>query len=317
MTWPTCIPDPLALCRAKRNFTIIAEPADGGEAGRSGLAFVIQKHWVSHLHYDLRLELDGAMKSWAVPKGPSFGPADKRMAVQFEGEIPSDQYGAGKVIICDEGVWLPLDDPLDPGHLPLMEVPTAQAVLSAAQMNVVEFHTWNAFKSSIGKPDRMTFDLDPGEGVDWKTVRQATELVHGLLSELGLVSCLKTSGGKGLHVVVPLKKQYDWDTVKSFSQAIVQHLARTVPQLFVARSGPKNRVGKIFIDYLRNGFGATMVAAWSARARPGLACRCRSAGTSWARCQGARNGPSPTFTIGSTGATRRGRITSRKASQRP
>ena len=163
-----------------------------------------------------------------------------------------------------------LDQALDPDHSPLMEVPTAQAVLSAAQMNVIEFHTWNALKSSIGKPDRMTFDLDPGEGVDWKTVRQATELVHGLLSELGLVSCLKTSGGKGLHVVVPLKKQYDWDTVKSFSQAIVQHLARIAPQLFVAKSGPKNRVGKIFVDYLRNGFGATTVAAWSARARPGL-----------------------------------------------
>ena len=71
-------------------------------------------------------------------------------------------------------------------------------------------------------------------------------------------------------MVVPLKKQFDWDTVKDFSQAIVQHLARTIPQRFVAKSGRSNRVGKIFIDYLRNGYGATTVCAWSARARPGL-----------------------------------------------
>ena len=90
------------------------------------------------------------------------------------------------------------------------------------------------------------------------------------LEQLGLASFVKTSGGKGLHVVVPVKRLYDWDTVKDFSQAIVVHLARTLPQLFVARSGPRIRVGRIFIDYLRNGFGATTACAWSARARPGL-----------------------------------------------
>ncbi|WP_183006228.1 DNA ligase D [Achromobacter sp. UMC71] len=159
---------------------------------------------------------------------------------------------------------------LDPGHAPLVEVPTAQAILSAVQMNVVEFHTWNAVKTAIGKPDRMLFDLDPGEGVPWKSVQRATHLLHVMLDEIGLQSWLKTSGGKGLHIVVPLRRQYDWDTVKAFSQAVVQHLAKTLPQLFVAKSGPKNRVGKIFADYLRNGFGATTVAAWSARARPGM-----------------------------------------------
>ena len=159
---------------------------------------------------------------------------------------------------------------LDPDHPPLLEVPTAEAIMSAVQMNVVEFHTWNAVKTSNGKPDRMLFDLDPGEGVQWPAMQQAANLVRVLLEEIGLKAWLKTSGGKGLHVVVPLRKQYDWDTVKRFSQVIVQHLARTLPQLFVAKSGPKNRVGKIFADYLRNGFGATTVCAWSARARPGL-----------------------------------------------
>lgn len=164
----------------------------------------------------------------------------------------------------------PLPAKLDPGHAPLLEVPSAEAILSAVQMNVVEFHTWNAVKSAIGKPDRMLFDLDPGEGVKWATVQQAAQLVRALLAEIGLAAWLKTSGGKGLHVVVPLRRQYGWDAIRAFSQAIVAHLATTLPQIFVSKSGPKNRVGKIFADYLRNGFGATTVAAWSARARPGL-----------------------------------------------
>ncbi|ANN66049.1 DNA ligase D [Bordetella bronchialis] len=164
----------------------------------------------------------------------------------------------------------PLPEKLDPGHPSLLEVPSDVAIMSAAQMNVVEFHTWNAVKTAIDKPDRMLFDLDPGEGVKWATLQQAAGLVRVLLRELGLDCWLKTSGGKGLHVVVPLRKQYGWDPVKDFSQAVVRHLARTLPQIFVAKSGPKNRVGKIFADYLRNGFGATTVSAWSARARPGL-----------------------------------------------
>ncbi len=163
-----------------------------------------------------------------------------------------------------------LDPALSPDHKPMLEIARAEGLLSAAQMNVIEFHTWNGVKSAIGKPDRMTFDLDPGEGVSWKQVQQAAQLVRAFLTELKLPAFIKTSGGKGLHVVVPLKRQLDWDTVKDFSAAIVQHLARTIPDRFVAKSGPKNRVGRIFIDYLRNGFGATTACAWSARARPGL-----------------------------------------------
>lgn len=159
---------------------------------------------------------------------------------------------------------------LDPDHAPLMEVSTPQALLSAVQMNVVEFHTWNASKTVIGKPDRLLFDLDPGKGVAWLAVKEGAALLRSLLDEIGLRAWLKTSGGKGLHVVVPLRRQYEWGTVKDFSAEIVRHLARTIPQRFVAKSGPRNREGKIFVDYLRNGFGATTVAAWSARARPGL-----------------------------------------------
>ena len=159
---------------------------------------------------------------------------------------------------------------LYPDHPPLLEVATPQGLASAAQMNTVEFHTWNARKDRIDRPDRMTFDLDPGEGVAWTQVQEGTTLVHTLLAELGLSAWLKTSGGKGLHIVVPIKRLHGWDTVKGFSQAIVQHLASTLPDRFVAKSGPRNRVGKIFVDYLRNGFGATTASAWTARARPGM-----------------------------------------------
>jgi bifunctional non-homologous end joining protein LigD len=163
-----------------------------------------------------------------------------------------------------------LDPALDPGHEPLLQIDTKEGLLGAAQMNVIELHTWNATSDDIGRPDRMTFDLDPGEGVGWPQVQEAAMLVRTLLDELGLPSFLKTSGGKGLHVLVPVRRQYDWDTVKGFSQAVVAHLAQTIPARFVAKSGPRNRVGKIFVDYLRNGFGATTVSAWSARSRPGL-----------------------------------------------
>ena len=166
-----------------------------------------------------------------------------------------------------------LDAALWPGHAPLVEVATKKALIAAAQMNTIEFHTWNARASRIDRPDRMVFDLDPGEGVAWERIQEAATLVRGLLQELGLQSWLKTSGGKGLHVVVPIAPvapRDDWDTVKRFSQAVVQHLAQVIPQRFSARIGAANRVGKIFVDYLRNSHGATTVAAFSARARPGL-----------------------------------------------
>lgn len=159
---------------------------------------------------------------------------------------------------------------LDPEHEPLLEVATEQGLASAAQMNVLEFHTWNATKTLIGKPDRMTFDLDPGKGVDWAAMQEAALLLRTFLQELKLASFVKTSGGKGLHVLVPLKRRHDWDTLKACSEAVVRHLAKTFPSRFASKSGPRNRVGKIFIDYLRNGWGATTVSAWSLRARPGM-----------------------------------------------
>ena len=163
-----------------------------------------------------------------------------------------------------------LDPSFWPEHAALLEVDTVEALVNAAQMNVIEFHTWNSTTDAIDRPDRIVFDLDPGEGTTWKHVQEGATLVHAMLDELKLESWLKTSGGKGLHVVVPIATKLDYDTVKDFSRHVVTHLAATIPSRFVAKSGGSNRVGKIFVDYLRNGHGATTATAFSARARPGL-----------------------------------------------
>jgi bifunctional non-homologous end joining protein LigD len=173
------------------------------------------------------------------------------------------------------------------GHPALLEVPTEEALVSAAKLNVVEFHTWNSMASDIDKPDRVIFDLDPGQGVGWKEVLEAALLTRTLLTELSLDAWLKTSGGKGLHVVVPLASRLDYDAVKGFAQAAVQHLAKTIPSRFVAKSGSSNRVGKIFVDYLRNGHAQTTAAAFSARARPGMGV---SMPVSWDDLAGLKSG---------------------------
>ncbi|MPW22399.1 DNA ligase D [Paraburkholderia sp. CNPSo 3157] len=174
-----------------------------------------------------------------------------------------------------------------PGHPSLLSVDTLDALMSAAQMNVVEFHTWNSTVKHLFKPDRVVFDLDPGEELKWKHMLEAALLVHTLLTELGLMAWLKTSGGKGLHIVVPLTPKADYDIVKGFSRAVVRHLAKFIPERFSATSGPSNRKGKVFVDYLRNGTGQTTVAAFSARARPGMAV---SMPVSWDQLDALKDG---------------------------
>ncbi|TRX75505.1 DNA ligase D [Pseudomonas mangiferae] len=163
-----------------------------------------------------------------------------------------------------------LDPAYEPEHPPLMVIESAEALVGAAQMGTLELHTWNATVPKLEKPDRFVLDLDPDPALPWKAMVEATQLTLTLLDELGLRAFIKTSGGKGMHVVVPLTRRLGWEPIKAFSQAIAQHLARLMPDRFSATSGPKNRVGRIFIDYLRNTRGASTVSPYSARAREGL-----------------------------------------------
>ncbi|WP_248730361.1 DNA ligase D [Pseudomonas sp. MWU13-2517] len=155
------------------------------------------------------------------------------------------------------------------GH-PVMLINNIEALIGAIQMSTIELHTWNAVAKDLHRPDRFILDLDPDPALPWKSMVEATQLTLTVLDELGLKSFLKTSGGKGIHIVVPLTPKADWEAVKSFSHAIVRHIANLLPDRFSAVSGPKNRVGRIFIDYLRNGLGATTICAYSPRTREGL-----------------------------------------------
>lgn len=163
-----------------------------------------------------------------------------------------------------------LDAELDPGHDRLMTIDSVPALVGAVQMGTIELHTWNAAYASIERPDRLILDLDPDPALPWRAVLEATRLSLSVLDELGLQTFVKTSGGAGMHLVVPLARHVDWDTLKAFGKAISQFMANELPDRFSARMGPKNRIGKVYLDYLRNGRGASTVAAYSVRARPGL-----------------------------------------------
>jgi bifunctional non-homologous end joining protein LigD len=148
-----------------------------------------------------------------------------------------------------------------------MMADSVPAIVALLQMGVLELHPWGSRAPELGFPDRVIFDLDPDDAVEWEELRQAALLVRTLLENIGLTTFLKTTGGKGLHVVVPILPGVGWDSVKGFSKAVAEFLERTFPDRFTSKLLKISRRGKIFIDYLRNGEGATAVAAYSTRAR--------------------------------------------------
>ena len=148
---------------------------------------------------------------------------------------------------------------------------SVEGLLHLAQVGAVELHSWGAVMPKPKCADRLTFDLDPGAGLPYAPLREAALAVRKLLQDRGLQSWVKTTGGKGLHVVAPLTKPLpDWDTAKEFALGITKFMENLAPTMFTSKTGEKNRKNKIFIDYLRNGFGATAVAAFSPRWRPGV-----------------------------------------------
>ncbi len=142
-------------------------------------------------------------------------------------------------------------------------------LVALVQMGVLEIHLWGSTRRALEKPDRVILDLDPDEGLAWERVIEGAVALRKLLGEMGLETFVKGTGGKGLHVVLPLKPKYGWDEIKAFSHAIAGELVRRHPDYYTGALPKKARRGKIFVDYLRNQRGATAIAPYSARARPG------------------------------------------------
>ncbi|HET7408919.1 MAG TPA: DNA ligase D, partial [Paracoccaceae bacterium] len=162
-------------------------------------------------------------------------------------------------------------DPKDKSDEPIIAVDGLPGLLGLVQGGVLEIHPWGSQLTELEKPDFINMDLDPGPDVAWQQVIKAALEVRERLGAAGLESFVKTSGGKGLHVVAPLKPRAGWDEVKAFAKSIADAMASDSPDRYVATVSKSKRKGKVLIDYLRNGRGSTAVAPWSTRARPGAA----------------------------------------------
>lgn len=146
-------------------------------------------------------------------------------------------------------------------------VDSLAGIVGLVQWGVLELHPWGARVPQLDKPDRLIFDFDPADDVSWETLRDAVQDLRALLERLGLYGFLKTTGGKGLHVVVPIRRTLTWTQAKAFTKAVADLFARTYPDRFVATLSKAKRQGKIFVDYLRNAEGATAIAPYGVRAR--------------------------------------------------
>jgi bifunctional non-homologous end joining protein LigD len=142
-------------------------------------------------------------------------------------------------------------------------------LIAGVQINTLEFHVWGSDRQEPDLPHRMVFDIDPDDGLSFKDVKQAAIDIRDVLGVLGLQSWPLVSGGKGIHVVVPLVPKANWDEVKDFCHAFAELMARTDPHRFVANMSKVRRTGRMFLDYLRNSQGATAICPWSTRAHPG------------------------------------------------
>lgn len=186
--------------------------------------------------------------------------------------------GVGKQCFFQKHAWrgqsaeiLKVHDPMDRSDENFLAIDSLAGLIGMVQGGALEIHPWGAQIDDLERPDLITMDLDPGPGVSWQDVIAAALEVRERLAIAGLDSYVKTSGGKGLHVVAPLKPRATWDEVKGFAKGIAEAMASDTPDSYVASIAKSKRKGKTLIDYLRNGRGATAVAPYSTRARPGAA----------------------------------------------
>jgi len=155
-------------------------------------------------------------------------------------------------------------------HEPYITISTREAVVQLAQIGVLEVHPWGSHNETMEQPDRIVIDLDPDPAVEWRTVAESAMEARKRFTRRGLKSFVKTTGGKGLHVVVPIRPEHEWPRVKQFAHEFVLAMEKDNPRLFLTKMSKAARAGKIFLDYLRNDRGATAVAPYSPRARVGL-----------------------------------------------
>lgn len=153
------------------------------------------------------------------------------------------------------------------GTATYMGARSAKALVALVQWGVLELHPWGSRRPRLDRPDRLIFDFDPDETMHWKDLVTGVELLRTLLGELELEGFLKTTGGKGLHVVVPIRTTLDWEQAKGFTRAVADFMVRTFSDRFTATVSKARRKGKIFVDYLRNAEGATTIAPYGVRAR--------------------------------------------------
>jgi DNA ligase D len=152
---------------------------------------------------------------------------------------------------------------------PYLFVRDVRGLVALVQMGVLEIHPWGARNDNPERPDRMIFDLDPGEGLTFADVVAAAREVRAMLDSIKLTSFLKTTGGKGLHLVVPIVRRYDWQDVKAFARRAAEKLAKEKPERYLIRMSKAERRGRILIDYLRNDPTSTAIAPYSTRSREG------------------------------------------------
>lgn len=155
-------------------------------------------------------------------------------------------------------------------HEPYITLSTRESIVQLAQIGVLEVHPWGSHNQDLERPDRIVIDLDPDSSIDWPTLAASAKLVRKRFHALGLQSFLKTTGGKGLHVIVPIRAEQEWPAIKKFAHAFVLAMEKDNPHRFLTKMSKAARAGKIFLDYLRNDRGATAVAPFSPRARAGL-----------------------------------------------
>jgi bifunctional non-homologous end joining protein LigD len=184
---------------------------------------------------------DGQNKACFFQKHPGIGTPDNLRRVPVREKRKTEEY-----VVVDD----------------------VRGLISLSQIGTLEIHAWGSRTDNLDKPDKLIFDLDPDPAVAWSRVVHSAVQVREFLSDLGLASFVKTTGGKGLHLVVPITRRHEWDEVKAFCKRVAEAIVAADPRHYTANMSKAARPGKVFIDYLRNDRGATAIVAYSTRARP-------------------------------------------------